>query len=118
MALRTLRVRVIRVRIPASRLMYQVYILQSLKDKRTYVGFSEDTRERLKEHNAGKVKATKNRRPLVILIIEGCETMAEAKKRELYWKSGGGRRKLKEYFIKGFPPVRPAGARRSEARPK
>ncbi|MBU1102612.1 GIY-YIG nuclease family protein [Patescibacteria group bacterium] len=85
--------------------MYQVYILQSQKDKRTYVGFSEDAEGRLKEHNIGKVKATKNRRPLVILMMEECKTLAEAKIRELYWKSGGGRRKIKDYFIKGFPPI-------------
>lgn len=84
--------------------MYHVYILQSQKDKRTYAGFSEDAEERLKEHNAGKVNATKRRRPLSILMIEECKTLAEAKKRELYWKSGGGRRKLKDYFINGFPP--------------
>lgn len=72
--------------------------MKSLKDGRTYVGYSFDVNKRLKEHNNGRVTATKNRRPLEILFFEEFETEQEAKRRELYWKSGAGRRKLKEYF--------------------
>lgn len=78
--------------------MYFVYILQSLKDSRTYIGYSNDVERRFKEHNSGRVKATKYRKPLKILFIEEFATEQEAKRRELYWKSGAGRRKLKEYF--------------------
>jgi len=85
--------------------MYQVYILKSLKDSRTYVGYSEDAYNRLKDHNLGKVKATEKRRPLEIIYIENTETLKYAKQRELYWKSGAGRRKLMQYYIGGFPPI-------------
>ncbi len=85
--------------------MYQVYILKSLQSSWTYVGYSEDAKFRLTEHNSGKVEATRNRRPLQIIFVEKLETLAEAKKRELYWKSGGGRRKLKKYFDTGFPKL-------------
>jgi len=78
--------------------MYYVYVLQSLKDGRTYVGYSDNVSKRLKEHNAGRSKATKHRRPFRLLFTEKIETSAEAKKREIYWKSGAGRRKLKQYF--------------------
>jgi putative endonuclease len=78
--------------------MYSVYILQSLKDNKTYVGFSSDVERRFKEHNLGRVRATKYRQPLKILFTEEFENEQEAKKRELYWKSGAGRRKLKKYF--------------------
>jgi putative endonuclease len=80
--------------------MYIVYILQSLKDKKTYVGYSGDFERRFKEHNSGRVRATKHRRPLKVLFTEEFETETEAKRRELYWKNGGGRRKLKKYFTK------------------
>ncbi|OGF63266.1 hypothetical protein A2926_03575 [Candidatus Giovannonibacteria bacterium RIFCSPLOWO2_01_FULL_44_40] len=83
--------------------MFYVYILQSLKDKRTYVGYAADIKLRLCQHNAGKVRATKHRRPLELLFMEKCDTLAMAKHRELYWKSGGGRRKLAKYFQEGFP---------------
>lgn len=78
--------------------MFCVYIPQSLKDYKTYTGFSNNVNERLQQHNNGQVKATKHRRPFKILFTEQFTTMAEAKKRELYWKSGAGRRKLKEFF--------------------
>ena len=86
--------------------MYQVYILKSLKDLRTYTGHAKDAKVRLVDHNSGRVDATKHRRPLEIIFTEAFETLAEAKRRELYWKSGAGRRKLKEYFKSGFPEAK------------
>jgi len=78
--------------------MYYVYILISEKDQRTYVGYTQDLQERFKCHNSGRVMATKNRRPLVLLYREEFETMIEAKRRELWWKSSTGRKKLKGLF--------------------
>jgi putative endonuclease len=80
--------------------MFYTYILQSMKDKKTYVGYTQDVQERLHMHNFGYVNATKHRRPLKLLFSEEFQTMQEAKKRELHWKNGGGRRKLKKYFEK------------------
>jgi len=78
--------------------MYFIYILQSLKDIRTYVGYSKDVNNRLIQHNSGQVPATKNRRPLKLIFTESFTTEQEAKRRELYWKSGAGRRKMKSLF--------------------
>jgi len=78
--------------------MYSVYILQSLADERTYVGYTDNLERRFNEHNAGKSKATKHRRPFTLLFSEEYQTMKEAKDRELWWKSGSGRRELKKYF--------------------
>ena len=78
--------------------MYYVYILQSTKDKKTYVGYTNDIQQRLKRHNSGAVTATRYRRPLKLLMSEQFENAQQAKKRELWWKSGAGRRKLKEFF--------------------
>lgn len=78
--------------------MFYAYILKSLKDGKTYVGYTNNLEERLKRHNSGQVTATKHRRPLRLLFSEAFSTMAEAKKREQYWKNGGGRRKLKQFF--------------------
>ncbi|OGL66851.1 hypothetical protein A3F52_05210 [Candidatus Uhrbacteria bacterium RIFCSPHIGHO2_12_FULL_47_11] len=87
--------------------MFFVYILKSLKDQRTYTGYAGNVVGRLREHNQGKVDATKNRRPFIVLYTECYTTEQEAKKREHYWKSGSGRRKLKKYFNEGFPPRPP-----------
>ncbi|MEN9328072.1 MAG: hypothetical protein RI947_880 [Candidatus Parcubacteria bacterium] len=78
--------------------MYYIYVLQSLKDYRTYVGYTDNVERRIKQHNAGGSKSTRYRAPFKLLFTEEFATMAEAKKRELWWKSGAGRRKLKEYF--------------------
>jgi len=82
--------------------MYYVYVLQSSKDNKTYVGYTVNLAERLKYHNSGRVPATKYRRPLKLLFSEQFETAKEAKKREQYWKNGSGRRKLKELFGKSM----------------
>ncbi|WKZ27400.1 MAG: GIY-YIG nuclease family protein [Candidatus Paceibacterota bacterium] len=75
--------------------MFYIYILRSLKDGRTYVGYTNNLQARLRLHNAGKVASTKYRVPLQLIFSESFTTSAEARKRELYWKSGAGRRKLK-----------------------
>ncbi len=80
--------------------MYYIYILQSLKDGKTYVGYTNNLQERLKKHNSGQAKSTKFRQPLKLIFSEEFKTSAEARQRELYWKNGGGRRKLKEFFNK------------------
>ncbi len=82
--------------------MFYIYVLQSLKDDRTYVGYTDNVKRRLIQHNSGYVKSTKHRIPFKLLFTEEFETSKEAKKRELYWKSGAGRRKLKEYFQKVY----------------
>ncbi|MFZ6033830.1 MAG: GIY-YIG nuclease family protein [Melioribacter sp.] len=50
--------------------MYFTYVLQSLKDRRYYYGSASNLEERLKAHNAGKVRSTKSRRPQKIVFYE------------------------------------------------
>ena len=66
---------------------------------RAYVGYTNNLEERLKRHNSGQAIATKYRRPLKLLFSEEFKTAQEAKKREQYWKNGGGRRRLKQLFV-------------------
>jgi len=80
--------------------MYFVYVLQSLVDGKTYIGYTDNFERRFKQHNSGQSKSTKYRAPFKLLFKEKFENSIEAKKRELWWKSGTGRRKLKEYFDK------------------
>ena len=80
--------------------MPTLYVLQSLKDNRTYVGSTTNLEVRLLLHNSGRVKSTKHRIPLKVLFTEEFKTIQKAKKRELYYKSGAGRRRLKQFFEK------------------
>ncbi len=78
--------------------MFTVYVLQSLKDKKTYAGYTNNFERRFKQHNSGRSKSTKCRAPFKLLFKEEFENNIEAKKRELWWKSGAGRKRLKEFF--------------------
>ena len=76
--------------IPQSVAMYYVYILKSLKDGRLYTGVTQDLEHRLAEHNIGKNKVTRHRRPLVLVHSEFFATRGEAAKREYYLKPKKG----------------------------
>lgn len=75
--------------------MYTVYILKSLKDKKRYIGCTNDLERRLFEHNNGFVKSTRSRIPLEIVYTEEFENKSKALKREKFFKSGQGREYLK-----------------------
>lgn len=84
-------------------LMYYVYVLQSLRDGKFYKGMTADLRKRVKEHNSGKNKSTKYRRPLKIVYYEAYLLKKDAKEREKYLKTSMGKRVLKKQlrnFIK------------------
>ena len=70
--------------------MHYVYILRSKKDEKYYYGSTIDLQKRLHYHNTGKVRSTKNRRPLEICYYELCKTKREAIKREGFFKSISG----------------------------
>ena len=78
--------------------MHYVYVLQSSKDHRTYVGCTKDLNRRLKQHNDGAVVSTKSRIPLKLLFLEEFYTLKEAMQRERWWKGSSGRKRLKVYF--------------------
>ena len=66
---------------------YYLYILRSLKDTNLYVGHTQDLKSRIKTHNQGKVRSTKNRRPFKLVHFEEYNTQDEAIKRERFLKS-------------------------------
>lgn len=77
-----------------------VYILQSVKDKNFYTGLSNNIDRRIREHQLGLVKSTKNRRPLKLIHLETFGSKKEAAKREKFLKSGQGREILKKLKLK------------------
>ena len=85
---------------------YYVYVLQSELDKYFYTGYTARLDKRLKEHNAGKVQSTKNRRPLTRVYWEGCLNQQDATKREKYLKTAWGKRYIKNRISKYLSPVR------------
>ena len=75
--------------------MYYVYLLLSEKDDKFYTGSTNDLKRRLYEHNSGNVASTKNRRPLKLIYYEACLNENDAKQREIYLKSGMGKKYLR-----------------------
>ena len=75
--------------------MWYVYVLVSKKDKRWYTGMTNDLRKRFKEHTDGLSKHTKSRRPFRLIYYEASFNQADARSRELYLKSGMGKRYLR-----------------------
>lgn len=76
-------------------MFYYTYILKSKKDGRIYTGYTKDLRKRLTQHNEGLSTYTKNRGPFIIIYYEACMSEEKARSRELYLKSGMGKRYLK-----------------------
>jgi len=76
--------------------MYQyVYVLQSERDGKFYVGYTKNIQKRLEEHNKGNVKSTKNRLPMKLVYWEGCLNQTDATQREKYLKTAWGKRYIK-----------------------
>jgi len=81
---------------------YYVYLLESLKDKSWYIGFTINLKRRLTEHNLQKSKATKPKIPYRLIYCEVYRDKRDAKGREKFLKSGSGRkflrRQIKNYL--------------------
>ena len=75
--------------------MFYTYVLRSKKDNQLYIGFTDDLKKRFALHNKGKVDATKDRQPLVLIYYDACLIKEKAIRREKYFKTGFGRRFLK-----------------------
>jgi putative endonuclease len=78
--------------------MVWVYALKSERDGTLYVGISEDTERRLREHNSGKSSFTSGHRPWVLVYREAAPDWAAARKREKYLKGGAGKSWLRGEF--------------------
>ena len=74
--------------------MHYTYVLKSTVDNKLYIGYTNDLKSRIKEHNNGLVLSTVKRKPLVLVYYEACFDKHKALKREKYFKTGFGRRFL------------------------
>ena len=75
--------------------MWYVYVLRSLKNSRLYTGSTNDLERRLTEHDTGQSKYTSLTKPFKLVYKEVYSTRIEARRRELFLKTGKGRKLLK-----------------------
>lgn len=81
---------------------YFVYILYSEKDKGLYTGCTKNLEKRIERHNKGLVRATKFRRPLIMIYDEVYQSKNEALKRERFLKTKWGntfKQRVKRFYI-------------------
>ncbi|MEX1240967.1 MAG: GIY-YIG nuclease family protein [Cyclobacteriaceae bacterium] len=81
--------------LPMMPLPFCVYVLFSHKDRLLYTGYTTNIEERLKSHNGGKTKSTAPRRPLELIFCEFYLFEADARKREMYFKTTSGKKAVK-----------------------
>lgn len=79
---------------------WYVYILQSLKNGRYYIGSTGNLERRLVEHNQGKTKSIRYLTPFELKYQERYNTRIEARRREFYLKKLKSRKYL-EKLIEG-----------------
>ena len=78
---------------------FVAYILQSEKSGRYYIGHTSDLTVRIRTHNSGKVKATRNKGPWNCVYFETYSSKLEANRRELEIKKKKSRKYI-DYLIK------------------
>ncbi len=62
-------------------MFFYTYVLKSKRDGALYIGSTSDLKRRFEEHNLGRVKATKNRRPFSLVYYEACTNKDRSYKR-------------------------------------
>ncbi len=75
---------------------YYVYILHCLGSNTLYTGYTTDLKERMIKHKNGDTKTTRDRGPIELLYSEAYTNESDARRRELFLKSGRGREILRK----------------------
>ncbi len=78
-------------------IMFVVYVLNSMRYSRYYIGHTKNMKSRLAEHNRGKVRSTKAFAPWKVVYTETYGSKSEAFRREMEikkYKSGNAFKKL------------------------
>ncbi len=79
--------------------MFYVYILESINfPDKFYVGYTQDLKKRLHDHNVGYSIHTDKFRPWRVRTYIAVDSQEKAEKLEGYFKSHSGRIFQKKYF--------------------
>ncbi|MES2984417.1 MAG: GIY-YIG nuclease family protein [Pseudomonadota bacterium] len=79
--------------------MYYVYLIRSIAfPNQTYIGFSEDLKQRMADHNAGKSTHTSKYTPWELVSYHAFAHKHTAQEFEYYLKSGSGQAFAKKRF--------------------
>lgn len=76
--------------------MYYTYLLECIKDRSWYIGYTSDLKRRFSQHNSSKGGKTTKNKLWDLIYYEAYKNKADAEGRERYLKSGSGRKYLKK----------------------
>jgi len=79
-------------------IMFIVYALKSINRNYIYVGLTNNIERRFNEHQKGQNRTTSPYKPFVLIYQEYFFTRIDARKKEIYLKSGSGKE-----FLKNLP---------------
>ena len=90
--------------------MFYTYCLESVKNKKLYIGYSNDLKRRFNDHNRKHGGGfTEKNGPWRLIFYEAHINEADARKMKKFYKSGYGRevlkKKLKNYFKNKYSQV-------------
>lgn len=84
-------------------MFFYVYVLESKRNTKWYIGSTSNLIRRVKEHNLGLNQSTKAYIPWKLIYYEANLHQQDAKRREYYLKTSQGgrllRRRLKDYLF-------------------
>ncbi len=84
-------------------MFHYVYVLEN-KVGKLYIGYTDNLKRRLLEHNQGRNNSTKSGKPWHIIYCEACLDINDAQRRENYLKTSQGsrllKRRLRDYLFK------------------
>ena len=75
--------------------MYYLYVL-FLGNGNLYKGITTNLKRRIKEHKYGKVKSTRNKKPINLIYYEAYLLESDSQRREKFLKTTEGRRFLRQ----------------------
>lgn len=84
--------------------MYYVYALYSVEKDKFYIGFTEDLRRRIYEHNLGKSFSDRRIKNLELVYYEACKSKSDSLRREKQLKAGFGRAYLRNRLKDSIRP--------------
>lgn len=83
--------------------MYYFYTLRFYKNNKLYYGYTSNLRRRIKEHRSGKSDFTSRNGQFSLIFYEAYINEKDARDAEKYFKTGHGRKVLREklnnYFM-------------------
>jgi putative endonuclease len=79
---------------------YKVYVLQSEKSGRLYIGYTQDLNRRLEEHNTGQTTSTRNKGPWELLFAKSVRSKPEALQLERKLKSWKSNTRVKAWIAR------------------